>query len=183
MGRRRLVTALAIVQIEGVLAKVNFELKAARPTLDGMNIWTMVKRVYKTAIVTATDDRENAAAWLKRNGFTGYDLLDAANYTIQSRPDALFLADDMISAYRAQGWEIGPYITSNPVVAARALKLGATAWLIASPLYMRPEHRPDAERGPRAWEALVDEVEQQQIMKAEDKRLEAEDVIGGAPND
>lgn len=172
-------TALAVVQIEGVLANVHFELKNARPTADALTIWNVIKGVYKTAIITATGDPAVAKGWLHANGIAGYDRLDAANTLIDARPHELWLADDMIAVYRSLGWEVGPYLTGNPVVAARSLQLGVPTWLIAHPLYMRPEHRPDAERGPRAWGVLVDEVEQQRAMKAEDRRLEAEDVITG----
>jgi hypothetical protein len=176
------VTALAVIQIEGVLAKVHFELKAARPTDDGIFIFEGVRRHWKIAVVSATGNVVDMKSWLNRYGFAGYDHIDGLDHTASSRPQELWLADTMIDAYRAMGWEVGPYLTSNPVVASRALQMGVPVWMIAHPLYLRPEHRPDADRSPTAWSVLVDEVERQQAMKVSDRRMEAEDVIGGWTN-
>lgn len=172
-------TQLAVVQIEGVLAKVNLSIKSARPTNDALKLWSMIKSNYNTAIVTAAGNRVDAAGWLHRHAIDGYDRLDADDHSIKARPESLWLSDDIIASYRAMGWDVGPYITSDPVVAARCLLLGVPTWFIAHPLYLRPQHRPDAPREARPWAAMVDEVERQKVMKQNDLRLEAEDVIGG----
>lgn len=174
-------TGLAVFQVEGVLAAVNDNPRAARPIDMGLPLYEGLRQTYRIAVVSAVFEPEPLRAWLKMHGFTKYDAVECKSSASAMEP-AEYVGGHVVDLMRSQLWEVGPIVSANPNVVRIALLRGVPGMLITHPLYLRPEHRPDAERGPRAWSALVEEVELQHELKRNDRRLEAEDVIGGTPN-
>jgi hypothetical protein len=173
------VTALAVIQIEGVLAQVYGTATAARPINDAIFLYEGLRRHWKIALFSVEFEHEEAARWLKINGFTGYDKLECITLLPNNPERSSISAMSVTTAYRANGWEVGPLLTADPLVAKSVLQLGIPVWMLAHPAYIRPQHRPDAVSTPRAWDILTEEIELQREMKSTDSRLEDEDVIGG----
>jgi hypothetical protein len=174
------VTALAIIQVEGVLAQVFSTLSAAKPINDSLFLYEGLRQHWKIALVTAAaTDPDEARHWLKLHSFVKFDHLECMPSRHRLVP-LQWLTDDTIDGYRSRGWEIGLYVSADPSVVKLSLVRGVPGMLMTHPLYMRPEHRPDATLEPRPWDTLVQEINQQQEMKANDRRMEAEDVIGGS---
>ena len=171
-------TQLDVIQIEGVLANVHTTLAAAKPTDHGLWYYETFRKLWKVALVSAACNHTEATKWLKANRVEKYDLLDCQASSVFHSPE--FFVRECVERYRSQGWEVGPVVTGNPIVAKLALMQGVPMLLVAYPAYLRPEHRPDAIREPRPWDTLVEEIEHQREMKSTDTRMEAEDVIGGS---
>lgn len=176
-------SGLAIIQCEGVLGEFHENPNAMRPSADGYKLYEGVRRGWTNVCVASTVfDPEALKRWLKINGFAKWEKLECKSSS-SAMPPAEWVGGHMVDVYRSNGWEVGPVVSSDPTVVRLALMRGVPAWLVAHPTYMRPEHRPDAVREPRAWDSLVAEVERQHEMKLTDNRLEAEDVIGGSRPD
>ena len=66
-------------------------------------------------------------------------------------------------------------IEPDPECAAEEIRAGYTVMLYASPQYLLDIWHPDHPREPRAWDAIVDEIERQHTAKSLDARLKETD--------
>ena len=156
---------LAIIVLEGVLLDGS-DLKASPPTKHGPLFYAALKSQYQTLILSTSPSHELARAWLKREGMTGCG-------SVFCRPSNTMLSpvDWKVSKIRemqSEGWPIALYADSDPASIRAAFLEGVPTALLASPRYGRPEWRPDAERTIRPWESLVDTLEAEHLLKAED---------------
>lgn len=156
---------LAIIALEGVLVD-GVDLKASPPTKHGKLFYAALKSQYQTLILSTDPSHELARAWLKREGITGFG-------SVFCRPANTILSpvDWKVSKIRemqSEGWPIALYADSDPASIRAAFLEGVPTALLASPRYSRPEWRPDAERAIRPWDSLVDTLEAEHLLKAED---------------
>jgi len=153
---------LAIVCLEGLLVD-GTDLKASPPSRHGRVIYECLKGQYQVLIVTCDPSIELARSWLKREHVVGFG-------TVLSRPDNTILSpiDWKVSKIRemqSEGWPVGLYVDSDPASVRAAFLEGVPTMLVSSPRFSRPEWRPDGERGIKPWEALVDTMEQEHLLK------------------
>lgn len=81
-----------------------------------------------------------------------------------------------LSVARTRG-TVDLYIDGDPGVIAEAMRRGIPSLLFSSPQYVRPEFRPDAPKGVRAWDELIGERNRQQAMIAVDERVKSSDLL------
>lgn len=154
---------LAVVCLEGLLVD-GTDLKSSPPTRHGRLFYEALRSQYQILIVSCDPSTELARAWLKREHVVGYS-------TVYCRPSNTILSpvDWKVSRIRemqSEGWPVGLYVDSDPSSVRAAFLEGVPTVLVTSPRYGRPEWRPDAERGIKPWDALVDTMEQEHLLKA-----------------
>ena len=67
-------------------------------------------------------------------------------------------------------------ITADPAMVEHCFKESVPTMLLAHPVYMVPEFRPDSEFSLRPWNDMVNEIETRSIEAGKDERLKFEDV-------
>jgi hypothetical protein len=143
---------MAAITLEGVLRSD----VGGAPIPEGFNLYQALVTMYRVAVVLDDTDDASAALWLRKEGLRDYVLLHPR------RP-----LDDRVMQYRrlqALG-TVSLVIDSYPTAITGAFELGIPSLLFADPRSQRPEWRPDYERTPRPWDALVARVEQQRVVE------------------
>lgn len=140
------------IRLDGVLrAPVG-----ARPIPEGFSLYHALVTTYRVCVVLDVYGTAADALWLRKEGMTGFAQLHAR------RP-----LDDHETQYRRLQ-ALGPVelvVDSDPAAVSAAMDLGITAMLFGHPRASRPEWRPDYERTPKPWDALVERVEQQRLVE------------------
>lgn len=156
---------LVAISLEGVLrAPIGLA-----PIPEGFNLYQALASTYRVAVVLDDVDRDGAALWLRKEGFRDYVALHP-----QRLVDRDMLGFDRgtnlpprVSQYRrlrgVGGIEL--VIDADPLAITGALQMGMPGLLFTHPRVARPEFRPDHEREPRPWNALVAEVEYQRTVE------------------
>lgn len=155
----------AIICINGVLRP------ATRPdSVDriGRQLYESLKAKFRLILL---DDASafGTAHWLDTHGFLGH----VGAYTPPKDFEPRTVAEGrlrMLAAIRnTQGADL--VIEPDPACAAEEIRDGYNVMLYAAPQYLMDIWHPDASREPRAWDAIVDEIDRQADAKARDTRL------------
>jgi hypothetical protein len=94
------VSALAIIQIEGVLAQVYDNPNASKPIADSLLFYRALKSYRQIALVSASFTVEQAQHWLKVNDFDKYDSLSCRSVAESIIDSAEFVGQRMLAVYR-----------------------------------------------------------------------------------
>jgi hypothetical protein len=173
-------TGLAVFVLEGAISDMKgANIHSSRPIPGALQLYDSIRRNWTIAIISAEVPKSDAEHWLKLNGFKSFDKLDTRDSWELELPPS-WLAVLMLDTYRSEGWDIGLFVDGDPARVALALANGAPTLLYTEPSYSRPQWRPDTDKAPRRWDLLVDEMERQKILKADDPRLgQDDDVVQG----
>lgn len=148
---------------------VNFEVLAKPgaigsrlPEPQGMKLWNMLhsQTLGRLALVVDGDvDRGQLEHWMKVNGVKAavYDVLD----TTLPKVKAEKIHRLMGSIGTPSDW----YFDVDPETCAETLSLGIPTILVTVPYVIRPEWSTAPQT--RAWGTLVEEIDRQQVMRAE----------------
>lgn len=139
----------------------------------GLATYRAYKAIGRVVLVTELD-RRMADAWCLTNNVADYDDLIDSGVAVDPDEPVRFR---QLSVARNKG-TVDLYIDADPMYVAEGLRRGMTSLLFSAPAYARPEYRPDARRGVRPWEELVNERTRQQAMLATDSRLFDNDIAG-----
>lgn len=153
-----------LVTFDGVLCHGGFRIQA-EPVMEHIALVKALEAAYRLVYVVPADaDLEHADTWLLTN---------------LGEMDPVVLHGDSLSEHlrraRLGRYNVVSVLTSDPGTAAEALRLGLTPLLLTSPSYARPEFRPDWDRDPRPWDAVIEEVDHQRRLKARDERAAEQD--------
>lgn len=156
-----------VIAVEGVLQSPTND----SPIPTGILLYHGLKATFNIALVFDGKDEEKLKYWTDLHGFTEHSYVFPAIVT-----DFDYLPGDkrlaQMGRIRRAGCSIDLVIEPDPLVAARLLKAGFTVLNFLSPLYSRPEYRPDYEGNkPRAWDSLIAESKQQEDLRVADTRL------------
>lgn len=133
------------------------------PLYEVAAILNAVKDSKKVTILSKNN--EDADRWLKSvNVGKIDDLVDYSFITAVEDKDYW-----LVEYCRANG-KVDLVITADVDLAKRLLEVGVNTMLFLHPMYIRPEFRPDG-RGRRKWDAIVEELDKQQELHAEDTRV------------
>jgi hypothetical protein len=154
-----------VFSLEGVLRGDTGELIP-----DGLILYRSLAMVGRTVVITEMDE-QLAKVWLMMHNLSKYDLLIDNSVLID--PDES-LKRRQLAIARSRG-TVSMYVDADPSMAAEALRQGIPTLLFSTPLYARPEYRPDAPKGIRKWDDIVAEKNRQQALKAVDDRLHKSD--------
>lgn len=155
---------VAIICVEGVLVD-GTDLRASPPTKFGRLYYDALKTQYQLLLISSLEpNAQLVRAWLKREHFAGFG-------TVFTRPsDTLLSPDDWkvskIREMQSEGWPVALYVDTDPASVRAAFLEGIPTSLLSSPRYGRPEWRPGEDRGIKPWDALVDTIEAEQLLKA-----------------
>ena len=138
--------------------------------IDGLMVYRAFKVLGRVTLFTDLP-RSMAEVWLIMHGMPDFDDLIDSSVRIDPKEPLRYR---QIAVTRSNG-PINMYIDADPSVVAEAMRLGIPTMLYSSPQYVRPEFRPDAPKGVRKWDDLVNERSRQQAMKAVDPRLKDEE--------
>jgi hypothetical protein len=154
-----------VVAIEGVLARPveRATLSSAMPIPEGTRLYLALKKVFKVALVTLENDEIVAEHWLARNGLKGHTSLWGRIGLVDEPAQ---IRAEQLMELRARGHALDLFVDANPKAVARAVGLGVTGLVFASPAYARPEFRPDAALRVRPWDELAEEVGRQNELRA-----------------
>jgi len=154
-----------VIYIEGVLAHQDRDSFAASPAIrEGLLLYHGMKQVSKVLLVTDHLKRDQVEHWLKMHGLRDHVML------LTNDEDHLTL----VQRARHVG-AIDLAVTAEPAVAEVFVAQGVTTVMLGVPEYLRPEFR--AIPGPKPWDGMLQELEQQRDTKSEDPRITA-DVAG-----
>lgn len=132
--------------------------------LDGAAIYKSFNENYRVILVS--DDKERTDIWLKTNNLAKsiddiYQIVD----TPLDNPKLL-----TVETLRSKG-KIDFVVTEDVNLAQSLLEAGIPTLLFMHPQYIRPEFRPDSRSGVRSWGSITEELDKQQGLFEEDKRL------------
>jgi hypothetical protein len=134
------------------------------PLYQGTALYHALKDSKKLSILAK--DRTDAERWLKASGISKFDeILDYSYITATEDKDLR-----LVEYCRSQG-KVDLVITANIELSKYLLEQGIHTLLFLHPTYIRPEFRPDG-RGRRAWDAVVEELDKQQDLYADDRRVQ-----------
>lgn len=133
------------------------------PLYQGTALYHVLKESKK--VVLLAKDKDDAERWLKTNGIPKFDeLLDHSYITPGDNNDLR-----LVEYCRSQG-KIELVVTADIELSKYLLEQGIHTLMFLHPSYIRPEFRPDG-RGRKAWDAVVQELDHQQELYADDRRI------------
>ena len=159
-------TATAVIVVEGVLKQNTTDGVISQ----GSRLYHGLKEQMKVAVVSNSLHPENVERWLLLNGFTDHPYFFHARTTDPWEPGGTRLRQ--IRDLRESKNFIEIVVEPDPEIAAVLMSEGITVLNFLHPKYQRPEFRPDWEAAVKPWDALVAEVERQQLIKAKDRRMD-----------
>jgi rRNA-processing protein FCF1 len=141
--------------------------------LDGSALYKSLNENYR--VILLTDDKEKTSVWLKTNNL-------AKNMDDLWEVEDSLLGDSELRAIetiRSKG-KIDFVVTNNLDLAKSLIEVGILVMMFLHPQYVRPEFRPDGRSGVKSWQAITEELDIQQGLYDEDKRLAEEADLGEA---
>lgn len=122
-------------------------------------------------VLTADGDASDKLVdghWLGVYGFNAHQLVSYPAHYEEIKPSRLH----QIRRLQSSGFG-GDLIAveTNPAIVEELLYNGIPSMLVIEPQYFSPRHRPDFAGEKKSWDSMVDEVERQNIMKANDTRV------------
>lgn len=149
--------------VEGVLARAGESPAARQPIPEGLRLFEALRKLYKIVLLTSGEDNV-IEDWLRRQGIRGHTAL-AGPPRAETYDKFATLRADQLMDLRSHGYALELFIDANPAAVARALELGITGLVFASPKYLRPEFRPDAQTRVRAWDEIEAEIGRQNALR------------------
>ncbi len=157
-------SATVAIVIDGVLSREVGE--GVIP--QGQRLYWGLMESYRVALITDRTDVEPVKHWLLVNGFNKHPYLMPSQVTDPEDPGERRMRQ--ISRLRQAGCNVELVIEPDPKVAAHVMASGVGVLNYLHPNYSSPRFRPDYHETVTPWSALVDEVERQRALHAEDKR-------------
>jgi hypothetical protein len=145
-----------------VVARPGTSLAQRQPEPDGMKLWKTLhdQSLGRIALIVDEDeDRDVLEHWLKI-----YNIR-AAMYEIIDSTDPVIKAERVHRMLGAMGRPNDWYVDVDPATIAQTLSRGIPSLLFAVPYVVRPEW--NGETRARSWGSLVEEIDKQQIKRAE----------------
>lgn len=147
-----------------VLALPASEMVQRVPRRTGMTLWAILHESLNgrlAVVADECDDTEILEHWMKVNG------IKAAVYDVLHITDPAIKAEKVFALASAPGSSMTNwYVDIDPETIKHCMALGMTSLLVADPDIVRPEWG-DLSAPPRSWDALVKEVSEQKIARAE----------------
>lgn len=166
--------SVAAVSIEGVLAKQAGEDESfaiSAPIQTGLKLLVGLSSMFKLVLLTDEEDMEVVDHFLKLNSINHHALL-LGRHPWQVTYDHVELRDAQLAELRGQlTLPVSMLVDPDPRVAVMAMNKGVVGLVFAHPQYQRPEFRPDALQGVKAWGDIEAEITEQKVLREADPRL------------
>lgn len=158
-----------VVTLDGIIRKTG---TAAALNPGGLALYRALATTGRLAILCGTDP-ENAEWFLRTNGLASHAYV--VPESVEAAPTIAGRRRAQISFLRSQGSHIEFVIDPDPEVIAALHEDGVPGLLYLHPQFSQPSFRPDYESVAKPWDVLVEKVDYQIRMKAEQVRPEEED--------
>ena len=123
---------------------------------------------HRLAILLDDEETSLAEHWLKAHGMIEYTHLVVGD----KKKSASDMRIQQVRQLRAQRYSISYVLDHRPDVVIALYKENIPSLLCLHPEFALPEARPDYRITVRPWDDLVQEIEGQQVMRAEREREE-----------
>lgn len=152
--------SVCVIQIEGILRKHIGE----QPLESGRRLYLGLSQFFDIILVSSSVDKDRMDEWLTTEGFARH-----AHVVYGWMAPTADLASMLRNQY---GYNVEYFVLTDPARAVGLIESGYSTLLVTNTAYALPEWRPDSHHGVRPWGALVDEIDQQRKLRANDKRME-----------
>lgn len=149
-----------VIELDGVLRT------EITPIISGIALYKLLNEKYKVFIIC--EDKKKAEHFLLVNRLNKVD--DLIDETFVPHEYGRALNKRQIDFIRSKG-KIDFVITANTELAKQLLEEGVEVLLFLHPHYIRPEFRPDMAEGVRRWADIEAEIDKQNAMIQNDKRV------------
>lgn len=155
-----------VMQVEGVLRK-----PITGAVIDsGRRLYLGLAQFYRVVLVTEETDHDLINGWLNMHSFTRHDHIVYGDVDVSTaRSRWVSIAKMLRHSY---GYDVDLCVLPDPAEAARLIEIGFSTMLFTKAAYALPEWRPDHRKGVQPWLDLVGEVQHQQTLRADDRRME-----------
>lgn len=149
-----------IVFLDGVIRKN----KDQSIIMEGASLYKSLNETNRVIILA--DDKERADVWLKLHNLAKKtdDIVEVVDSPLDN---PVLLTIEML---RSKG-KIDYVVTEDTELTVKLLERGINVLVFLNPRYTRPEFRPDSRGGVRSWADITTELDKQQGLYDEDKRL------------
>jgi rRNA-processing protein FCF1 len=155
-----------LIFLDGVIRKP----KDQSIILAGSAIYKSFNENYRVILIA--DNKERADIWLKSNNLAK-KMDDIFQIVDTPLDDPKLLTVEVL---RSKGM-IDFVVTEDPELAKKLLEVGIPVLMFLNPRYTRPEFRPDSPEGVRSWASITEELDKQQGLYIEDRRLSEEEPL------
>lgn len=155
--------------IDGVLRQTY----SGAPIPGGILLYRALSAVGNVGLIVDSQTEEQAKHFLLVNDLTDHNYLVVPRDNDPLDPGQRRVSQ--IIRLSASG-AVDMLIESSPAIAATVIQQGTPTLLYCHPAYAVPDHLPGNRRIPTPWGSLVEEIERQREMKANDTRLNQETV-------
>ena len=134
-----------------------------KPSIEGRGLWNLLFQQYNGSIVLIADGRDekdHLEQWLKTEGYKPSMIDFATDNTPREKGRR---ATQVRNAFGNVRW----FVDIDPYSAQLALEEGLPTLIAVAPSVPRAEWRSDQAKGTKPWDSLVEEIDQQRIMRAE----------------
>lgn len=137
------------------------EVGARQPSPEGKRLWNSLFPTYNGRMMVfaaGVTNQEGCLQWLKREGFKASSVDVIENTHVDTKVERI---EVLHALYGRITW----YIDTDPHVVAKVSRNGIPTLLVTVPHVIRPEW--SEERTKKGWDAVVQEIEAQQLARAE----------------
>jgi hypothetical protein len=159
-------TPIAVIAVDGVLR----DEASSSPIPVGRRLYDTLANSYRLFLV---EDEPVDPLWLLIDGFVTHQTV--INRLPEDPGDKVIRRIRQLERIRGMGGNVEILVDPDPLVAAAVTRLGVICLHYVDPPYARPEFHPAFTDGPTPWNQMVEELEQQKIMRAHDTRMFEED--------
>lgn len=151
-----------VVRLEGVVAdwKDPKSFDASDVLVEGARFVSHLSKAYYVFYITECESDEAVKTWVRRNFLDFHIALLGPPLT----------TEEIVEEVRGYG-ALSLVVESIGSHAAETLYLGVPTLLMAHPMYMRPEYRPNMSREVRLWQDLENEASHQRTIASFDERF------------
>ena len=140
---------------------VSDEIGARQPIPEGRRLWNSLFTSYNGRMMVfaaGVSNYDGCLQWLKREGFKASTVDVIADTHVDTKVERI---EVLHALYGKVTW----YIDVDPNVVAKVSRNGIPTLLVTVPHVVRPEWSEQREK--KGWEAVVQEIEAQQLARAE----------------
>jgi hypothetical protein len=168
--------AAVLLSVEGVLAAAPTDpgalFPASLPVRPGIRLLEALGEHYKVVLATDEANPDFVEHWLKQQGLTDFYGVLVNRLKTEVDLDHTQLRCAQFARMRGSGFQVDFVVDTDPAVITHVMQQGFVGMLFAHPQYLRPEFRPDSERGQKTWAEIEAEQEHQAVLRSGDVRLD-----------
>lgn len=162
----------AIVCIEGVLVHdADVTLPALVGTDGVVRLWSALREFYNTHLLSSRYEVGDIKQWL------GTEMAASPAANVLKPPPEMrgcALAELLpwaVADLRGRNLVVGLTVCADPQAAAASFRSGVLSLYVASPIYLRPEFRPNALDERKSWDEIVESIDNARTVRAADARV------------